>query len=142
LQFGSTALRLSDEMEAVLFQWAFSKPRGGEENLNVLEIAEDIRLWHQMSVYDDKKGTQFAKRLDVSDPDQAPRMREVEIEFFQHKHRTSGVNLFTKLLAEMGELKADALKEQASHFRPLLEQVASKAKAFIKMIDAVEKKSA
>ena len=78
-------------------------------------------------------GYQLAKRFDVSDPDQAPRMREVEIEYFQHKHRTSGVNLFTKLLAEMGELKADTLKEQASHFRPLLEQVASKAKAFIKM---------
>src|SRR5262249_5175142 len=138
LRFGEEDLKLEDDMEEVLFKWAFAKPRNGKENLNVLEIAEDFRVWHQMAMYDDKKNTRFAKRLDVKDPDNAERIREVEIDYAVHKQRMSGVSLLTRLVGEFGELKAEALKEQASHFKPLLEQVVELANDFLKMIDAVE----
>jgi len=138
--FGKDDLRLSSEMEEVLFKWAFAKPRAGEGKNNILDKAEDIRLWHNMKMYDDKKLTAFAKRLNVEDPDNAPRIREIEAEFKYHEQKMSGADIFSRLLTEMSELKAEALKEQASHFRPILEEVLKRANTLLKMIHAVEPK--
>jgi len=79
-EFGleKTDLRLSTEMEDVLFKWAFAEPRPEGDNPNKFYKAENIRLWQQMHKYDTQKGTSFSDQFDVEDPDTAPTMQRLE----------------------------------------------------------------
>jgi hypothetical protein len=130
-------LYLDPDMEEVLFRWAFRCPRrGGEDSDNILRKAEDIRLWAKMKKYDDEKGTAFAAELDVTRPDDATRMRELEARFLAHKARVSPVDTLRSLLDGFSKLTADSLLAQATHLKPMLSELAERAGEFLAMLDA------
>jgi hypothetical protein len=142
--FGQDKLALDDDMEEVLFEWAFQYPRGNEDEeddnddtKNKLRKAEDIRLWSKMKRYDDTKGTSFASRFDVENPAQAKPMREVEAEFKSHAARISPVNIVNGLLETFRDMQADTLLTQASHLRPMLEELRERSDKYLSMIAAV-----
>lgn len=142
--FGQDKLALDDDMEEVLFDWAFKFPRAAnddedEESKNKLRKAEDIRLWAKMKRYDDPKGTSFASRFDVENPSQAKPMREVEAEFKSHAARISPVNIVNGLLETFRDMQADTLLTQASHLRPMLEELRERSEKYLAMIEAVTK---
>lgn len=138
-EFDKNDLQLSEEMEEVLFKWAFQLPRGdGDENPNILYKAESVRLWNQMKRYDNSKGTTFADQLNVSDPDSATPVKRLEAEYLAHKAQVSPVETVQSLLDSFRNLKVDTLMSQASHLRPMLEEFKNRAQNYLKMIDAVE----
>jgi hypothetical protein len=137
--FGKDDLRLSSKMEEVLFKWAFSRPRDGEENQNVFYKAENIRQWNAMKTYDNKHKTSFAAQLDVEKPDDPlpGGFRQLELEYLQYKATRSPIEIIASLIASLKELKAPSLQSQASHLRPMLEQMVQQGNAYLRMIDAV-----
>jgi hypothetical protein len=138
-EFAKTDLQLSEEMEEVLFKWAFQLPRNdGDENPNVLYKAESLRLWNQMKRYDNSKGTTFAGQLNVADPDSATPVKRLEAEFLAHKAQVSPVETVQSLLDSFRNLKVDTLMSQASHLKPMLEEFRNRAQNYLKMLDAVE----
>jgi hypothetical protein len=138
-QFGLTndKLHLEDEMAQALFEWAFKYPRGqGDESQNILRKAKDIGLWAKMKKYDDEKGTSFASRLNVEEPDKAVKMDLLEAQYQNHKVSVSPIENIESLLETFGEIKADQLLEQASHLKPMLEQLKTKSEQYLKLIEA------
>ena len=76
---GMNDLQLDAEKEPILFQWAFSKSRkkeDGKPNPNILQLAEDLKLWNDIKDYDDTHGTSFHMRLNALKPDEAIPMAE------------------------------------------------------------------
>lgn len=140
-QFGFTTDRLvlEPDMEKVLFQWAFKHPREmKEDSKNVLRIAEDLRLWGKLKSYDDKKGTSFASRLDVTNPDEAPSMGSIEADYLSHKEHSSPVDKLEKLIQAFGEVPAESLMTQSEILKPMLIEVQKKASDYLKMIAGIE----
>lgn len=137
--FGRDDLHLSDEMEDVLFKWAFAAPRDEEDNPNVLRKAEDLRLWAQIKRYDDTKGTAFASELDVEQPDQATPMEKLEAKYRAHKAQVSPIDTFRAIMDSFKKIPADVLLSQSSHLRPMLKEVATTATKYLKMIESAEK---
>lgn len=133
------SLRLPPESEEVLFQWAFSKPRPGnkEDNENIFDKAESVRLWNQMATYDGKCGTNFAKQLDVNSPDEARPIGVIEAEFLQHKRQETPIHALTSLLKALQDLKVDTLVSQQEHLTPILERIAHQISRYQKMMKAV-----
>jgi hypothetical protein len=136
-QFGfGDDLKLSDEMEEVLFQWVFSKPRNGDDNENILRKAEDIRLWARVKRYDDEKGTSYHTLIDVEQPEKARRMAEIEADYLTHKARISPLDNLAALIDALKEVKADAILYQASHLKPMIDEIVMVATKYKKMIEA------
>jgi hypothetical protein len=139
-QFGFDVkdLYLSDEMEEVLFKWAFRNPRYQKEEgkVNILRIAEDFRLWATMANYDNQKGTAFATELDVESPDTAKKMDILEAEYMSHKARISAVDNIDSLLNAFKKMEVETLMSQAAHLRPILEELNEHTKKYLKMVDA------
>jgi hypothetical protein len=137
-RFTGDRLTLEDEMEEVLFEWAFKYPRKqGDENKNILRIAEDIRLWAGMKKYDDKNQTRFADRLNVERPEEAEPMNILDAEFQARKAQISPMTTVRSLLKPFRDIQADTLLSQASHLRPLLEELRERSDKYLAMIDAV-----
>ena len=126
-------------MEDVLLKWAFRYPRDNvDESKNVLRQAEDIRLWARMKRFDDKHGTSFASRLDVEKPDEATPMSILEAEFLVRNARVSPLDTIRSLLDSFRKIEADTLLSQATHLRPMLEELCTLGQSFVQMIAAVQ----
>ena len=139
-RFGRDDLRLSNKMEEVLFKWAFAKARmDGHENPNLFYKAENIRLWNTMKSYDNANKTTFAAQLDVEKPDESPPggFRQLEVLYLQHKAAKSPIETVASLIQALKELKVDSLQSQASHLRPMLEEMIQRGETYRRMIDAV-----
>jgi hypothetical protein len=136
-EFGTSDLHLSEEMEEVLFKWAFSKPRPKGDNPNILRIAEDTRLWDQIKQFDDRNQTSFHTGLDVSNPDAATPMEKIEADYLERKVNSSPVNTVERLLDKFRKLPADALTAQASFLRPMIQELKDKSENYLKMLNAV-----
>ncbi|WP_447740792.1 hypothetical protein [Variovorax boronicumulans] len=145
-QFGITkdSLELSAEGAEALFTWAFSKPRakpaGADDDYegeNVFYKAEAVGLWSRMNGYDLKKSTSFAKVLDVSAPEKAPRIRTIEAQYLAHKERRSAVDTLESLRKALQELKLENLVSQKQHLEPMFDEVAKLVDNFRKMMKAV-----
>ena len=134
-EFGKDDLHISDEREDVLFNWAFKHPRG-PENDNVMQTAEDFRLWARMKRYDDDKATTFASELDVEDPDSVPPIRQIEGRFINHKNQVSPVDTVSSLLDALGEIRVPILLSQADHLKPMLSRLGDLSKTYLKLIEA------
>jgi len=136
--FEKSDLRLSPEMEEVLFQWAFAEPRpDGKDNPNKFYKAENIRRWQEMHKYDNKNGTSFSEQFDIDDPTAAPTFARLEAEYLQRKAQVSPLVTLKSLLESLKELKADTLMSQASHLRPMLKEVTKQAETYLAMMEAV-----
>lgn len=131
-KFGDDQLNLSQEMEEVLFKWAFAKPRSGQ-NENVLYKAENFREWRKMA----KDMPELATQLDVSMPDNAPNFHELESSFHASKAQKAPTRVIEKLLKQLQDLPAEHLTLEQSHLKPLLEQVAKTCNDYLKMLTAV-----
>jgi hypothetical protein len=134
------SLKMSPEMEEVLFKWAFSKPRpSDDENKNILRTAEDIRLWNRVKRYDADNGTtDFHTRLDVDDPDNAIPIEKVEALYGSHKAQVGAVDNLTSILAEFTKLDRDRLLSQATTLKPMLKQVVAKGNEHLAELDPLE----
>lgn len=143
-EFGFTPdrLHLTDEGEAALFKWAFSKPRksAGDdpdaENENVFEKAEDIRIWQKIARYDAKSSTtNFARRLNIANPDDAIPVRSLASEMDAHREQNTPVKALNDLLNYLKQLKVDTLLVQGEHLKPMMEEAIEQIGKYIKFID-------
>ena len=140
-QFGFSAdrLHLPAEAEEALFLWAFKLPRKNQdedENPNIFYKAENIRLWAAMARYDNKHGTSFASQFDVTNPQDARPMRQVEAEFLHHKSRRTPVDTLTSLLEALHGLRADTMISQSGHLEPVLLEIDRLTRKYLKMMRA------
>ena len=140
--FDKGDLQLSEDASEALFQWAFSKPRSGDEddpdgpNENVFRKAEDMRVWQALSRYDNKNSTTFAAQLDVSNPGDAPTLQLLSLEKEQHKARYTPVQTLSSLLTGLKDLKAETLHAQGLMLGAVLEEIRETAETYLKMINA------
>jgi hypothetical protein len=116
LGLGEDALHLSSEGEDVLLEWIFRLPRPSraEDNENIFYRHENVLVWDQMKRYDEKHGTGFASRFDVSDYKNVPTFWEVEAEWAAHKARKKPQAVIDDLLRRLEELPASALISEGS----------------------------
>ncbi len=140
--FNSDRLELSEEGEEALFQWAFSKRREstGDDpdaiNENVLQKAEDIRLWQKIARYDAKSGTtNFARRLSIANPDDATPVWRLNREADSHREQNTPIKALNDLLNGLKQIKLDTLMAQGEHLRPMLEQAVDQIGKYIKFIE-------
>jgi len=140
--FDSDSLRLTDEGEEALFQWAFSKKRDttGDDldavNENVFQKAEDIRLWQKISRYDAKTGvTNFARRLSIASPEDATPVWRLSREADSHREQNTPVKALNDLLNGLKQIKLDTLLAQGEHIKPMMEEAVAQINKFVKFID-------
>ncbi len=137
---GEDDFHLAAEAEEVLFKWTFQLPgrRIGDDNPNVFYRQENLRDWEKIQRYDEQHGTSFAKRLDIDDPDNAPRYREVEADYLAHQTRRRPADLLEQLLGQLGSLNTDTIVNEGAFLRAQLERLHQRTGDLIAMIDAVE----
>ncbi|WP_159602923.1 hypothetical protein [Agromyces humi] len=140
LGLGEDDRALSAESEQVLFDWVFKLPRGrsADENPNVFFRHENIKVWDDMHKYDQANGTDFATNFDVSAPETARPMAEVEAEWLSHKTKRKPQAIIDDLLKRLSELTAERLATEGSALRVQLERLRDQSDIFIKMIDSTE----
>lgn len=137
--FGKDDLKLNEQMEQVLFKWAFALPRPkGKDNPNKLYKAENFRDWNSMRRYDDKHSTGFSVQFDVKNPDDAPTMEALKAEWMTYKSRTSPVDTISKLIQAFSKINVEILEYQGAHLRLQLEELIKKAETFVRIIEAME----
>jgi len=133
--------QISQESETAIFQWVFQEPRGdgksSESNPNKFYRHQNISLWNKLRLYDDKHHTSFASRFDVSSPDDAPTMREVEAQYMNHMAQILPHALLDNVIRGLNELKGADLAGEGHNFRAQLGQIKKLTDSFIKMIDSV-----
>jgi hypothetical protein len=133
-------LWLPPDREEVLFVWAFSAPRRGEGmNPNVLRSADDIRLWARLSRYDERHQTTFARQLDVTRPERARPMAEVELAFMAHRTRQSPLETAQSLLKTLKETDVETLRDHRDRIRPLIEEMVALGTDYLKMMGAIDR---
>ena len=131
-------MTLSPEMEEVLFEWAFSKPRGdGDENHNILRDPEDISLWNRMARYDAEHGTRFAQALDPRHPTKARALVHAEAAFDAHREHQSPVEILSGLADKLRHLDVGTLRGRKDEIRPVLDDIARLARDAKKMLLAL-----
>jgi hypothetical protein len=137
LGFGEDELHLSSDGEDVLFEWIFKGPRPtrAEDNENVFYRHENVLVWDQMKRYDEKHGTGFASRFDVSDYKNVPTFREVEAEWAAHKARKKPQAVIDELLRRLEELPAAALLTEGEFLRAQLERLHSVSGKYLRLMD-------
>jgi hypothetical protein len=138
--FSKDHLQLPDESEEALFLWAFSKPRKANDNPNVFERAEDIRLWHEMWKFDrgNHGATSFAREFNVAEPETARPIRRVEAEYLHRKAQQTPIDAFRGLEKSLEELKVDTMVSQAEFLMPSLERIGAKIATYISMMKAAQ----
>jgi hypothetical protein len=140
LGLGEDDLHLPSWAEEVVFEWVFKKPRpaNADDNENVFYRHENAVLWDQIHRYDERHGTAFAARLDVTDPKNVPTMREIEAEYAAHKARKKPQAVLDELLRRLSELPAETLVNEGEFLRAQLQQLHELSAKYLKMLDAVE----
>jgi hypothetical protein len=132
-------LSLPSEKEEVLFAWAFAKPRRGPgPNRNVLRSADDIRLWARLSRYDERQHTRFARGLDVSRPDKARTMAEIELDFMSHRAQQSPLETMQSLLKTLKETEVETVRAHHHQIRPVIQEMVTLGNDYLRMLDAIE----
>ena len=136
--FARDLLRLPDESEKALFTWAFDKPRQrkGVKNENIFHKAENIRLWNTIKRYDDRTGSAFASQFDVSDPESAKPMSQVQVDYLAHKNLRTPVDTLDNLLQSLKDLRVQTMITQAQVLRPALEQINELIGQYLSMMKA------
>jgi hypothetical protein len=140
-EFGyrDATLWLPADKEDVLFRWAFARPRSGEGlNRNVFRSADDIRLWSRMSRYDERHRTRFARQLDVSRPDKARPMADVELEFMAHRLQQSPLETMRSLVKTLKEMEVETVRAQHGQIRPVIEEMVALGTDYLAILDAIE----
>jgi hypothetical protein len=131
-------MTLSPEMEDVLYDWAFSKPRSdAEKNRNVLREPEDLSLWNRMARYDAEHGTKFASGLDPRHPGKARPIVNAEADFDSHREQTSPVDVLENLADKLRHLEIQTLRGRKDEIRPVLDEIAKLARDAKKMLLAL-----
>jgi hypothetical protein len=138
LGFGEDELHLSSTGEEVIFEWIFKHPRPtrAEDNENVFYRHENVLVWDQMKRYDEKHGTGFASRFDVSDYKNVPTMREVEAEWSSHKARKKPQAVIEDLLRRLEELPASALISEGEFLRAQLNRLHEVTGRYIRLMNS------
>jgi hypothetical protein len=133
-------LWLTPEKEDVLFRWAFAQPRTGEgPPRNVWRSADDIRLWSRLSRYDERHHTRFARQLDVSRPERARPMAELELEFMAHRAQQSPLETIQSLVKALKATEVETVRAQHAQIRPAIEEMVALGGDYLRMLDAVRK---
>jgi hypothetical protein len=135
---GTNSLHLSEDGEKAIFEWVFKLTRGhtADDNPNIFYRHENVILWDQIHKYDDKTGTSFADRFDVSEPTTAPTMREVEADFVGHKARRKPQALLDELLRRLGDIPAEAIINEGEFLRAQLKRLKDQSTKLLKLVEA------
>jgi hypothetical protein len=138
--FGLTAdaVHVPKEREDVIFKWVFLKPRGNtaDENPNVFYRHENILVLDQMHRYDQTHGTGFAAQFDPDDPDNAPRVGEVEAAWLVHKESRQPAAVIEQLLSQLSKLDSKTLINEGTFLRKQLQELSTYTNKVLSMIDA------
>lgn len=135
-------LWLQPEKEEALFRWAFARPRRGEGlNRNVLRSADDLRLWARLSRYDERYHTRFARQLDVSRPDKARPMAELELEFMAHRVQQSPLETMQSLVKTLKETEVETVRAHHEQIRPVIQEMVALGSDYLRMLDAIGKEA-
>jgi hypothetical protein len=142
-QFGlrDEDLHLEREMEEVLFRWAFSKERGledGMENRNVFRSPEDIRLWNKIARYDERVNTHFSRRLDISRPDHARPIGEMEADYVTHRANRTPLETMQSLVQTLKSMEVETLLAQKDEIKPAITELMTLGSEYLAMIQAIE----
>jgi hypothetical protein len=134
-------LTLRPEMEDVLYQWAFSRPRhsaDGGANPNVLRGPDDIRLWERLARYDAEHETHFAQGLDPERPEQARPMAELEVEYLAHRCQQSPIDALRELIDKLKRVDLGMLRERREEIGPLVDELLLLGRELHDMLAAVD----
>lgn len=138
-EWGEDAITIPRDWEQVLFDWVFKLPRGrtADDNPNVFYRHENVLVWDEMKRYDDKQGTSFASRLDVTNPGDAPLFGSVEAEWRAHKYRGESTAVVDQLLQQFKRLSGDSIRSGGEFLRKQLEELQRLAGDYLRMMDSV-----
>ncbi|HLA78128.1 MAG TPA: hypothetical protein VJU18_11165 [Vicinamibacteria bacterium] len=138
--FRDADLTLAPDLEDVLFQWAFARPRGSEpeENPNILRSADDIRTWARLARYDEKMKTGFAKRLDVNRPERARPMAKVEAEYLSHKAQRSPLDTLEGLLEALKTMEVETLRAGRAQIKPAIRELLTICNDYLAILEAID----
>ena len=141
-QFGfrDSDLTLVPDMEDVLFQWAFAKPRGSEpeDNPNIFRSADDIRTWGRLARYDEKMKTTFAKRLDVNRPERPKPIAKLEAEFLSHKAQRSPLDTLEGLLEVLRTMEVETLRSAGTQIKPAIRELLTICNDYQAILEAID----
>lgn len=135
-QFGLGQDALFLTREDVIFEWIFKlpRPKTARDNPNKFYRHENVLVWDQMHRYDIENKTDFSRRFNVEEPENAPTMFEVEADFNNFRARRQPTDIMDSLLTNLGELKVEVLLNQASFLEPLLKKLIELASKLLNMI--------
>ncbi len=142
-QFGISddAMEMPEDRAQTLFTWVFKYPRSrddSEENNNIFYRHENVVLWDQMRKYDEKNKTAFALRFDVTEPDSAPHMRDVEAEYRSHMANKKPTDIVGNLLAQLKKLDQITLETQGEFLKGQLAELRTQADKLLQIIAIVQ----
>jgi hypothetical protein len=136
---GDADLGLSPEMEAVLFRWAFAKPRrAADQNRNILRSGDDIGLWNRMARYDEQHNSAFSLELDPERPERARPMAEVELEFLAHRGQQSPLDAVQSLLSTLKRLPVETVRAQGAELRPAIDELLRLGQDYRAILEAID----
>lgn len=138
--FRDADLTLAPDLEDVLFQWAFARPRGSEpeENPNILRSADDLRTWARLARYDEKMKTTFAKRLDVNRPERAKPLAKVEAEYLSHKAQRSPLDTLEGLLEALKTMEVETLRAGRAQIKPAIHELLTICNDYLAILEAID----
>lgn len=133
-------LILAPDMEEVLFQWAFARPRGSEpeDNPNIFRSADDMRTWGRLARYDEKVGTSFAARLDVNRPERAKPVAKLEAEYLSHKAQRSPLDTLESLLDTLKTMEVETLRAAGAQLKPAIQDLLTICNDYLAILEAID----
>jgi hypothetical protein len=139
--FREDDLWLRSDMEEVLFEWAFAKPRGdgySVENRNVFRNADDIGLWTRIGRYDDQHKSTLALQLDPERPERARPMAELELEYLAHRNDHSALETIQTLLATLKRVEVETLRARRAEIRPAIDEMLRLGQDYQAILSAID----
>ena len=139
LQLGLERRTFTDDASKALFEWVFKLPRGdiADDNDNVFYRHENVRLLNTMRNYDDKTTTtSFAKGYKLEDYQNAPRVREQEARYLQHKNQQGSDILLRDLIEALDRISMGEARRGSEYMTAQLEQLQSIVSEQLRMIRA------
>ena len=139
LELGLERRTFTDEASKALFEWVFKLPRGNsaDENENVFYRHENVRLLNTIRNYDEKTTTtSFSKGYKLEDYENAPRVREQEARYLQHKNQQGSDILLRDLIEALDGIKMGEARQRSEYMTAQLEQLQSIVSEQLRMIRA------
>ena len=77
-------------------------------------------------------------RFNVTDPENTPKMREVEADYLSHMNRSKPQDVLDKLINTLNAVPAESLRTEGEFFKEQLKMLQDQSQRFLDMIEAAE----